>query len=115
MGHEIPGQARAGGDTVNAGIGNQVLIGGPGDTLKGGIGLDTFVFGPNFGLNTVKSFVPILDEIQLPKSEFANFAAVQADMTQVGGNTVITYDAHDTITLVGVKEASLHSANFIFA
>jgi Ca2+-binding RTX toxin-like protein len=105
----------AGGDTLLAGIGNQVLIGGPGDTLRGGLGIETFVFGPNFGLNTVKFFIPIIDKIQLPKSEFANFADVQQHMTQVGGNTVITYDAHDIITLAGVQEAHLHNANFIFA
>jgi len=50
----------AGGDTLNAGTGNQVLIGGPGDSLKGGLGIDTFVSGANFGLNTVKFFVTIL-------------------------------------------------------
>jgi Ca2+-binding RTX toxin-like protein len=102
----------AGNDTLIAGTGIQTLIGGPNDTLKAGVGIDTFVFAPNFGQNTITNFNPLLDAIQLPKSEFANFAAVHAQ--QVGPNTVITYDAQDTITLTGVSVSSLHALNFHF-
>ena len=105
----------AGNDTLIAGIGIQVLIGGPNDTLKAGLGFDTFVFAPSFGMNTINNFSPILDSIQLPKSEFANFAAVQGDMQQVGANTVITYDAADVITLTGVRASNLHGSDFHFA
>jgi len=45
---------------------------------------------------------------------FANFAAVQSDMTQVGANTVITYDPADVITLTGVKTSSLLASDFHF-
>jgi Ca2+-binding RTX toxin-like protein len=89
-----------------------VLIGGPGDTLSGGGGANTFVFLPNFGQNTVSNFSTQHDQIQLPKSEFANFAAVMADAHQVGANTVITYDAQDIITLGHVALSSLHAHNF---
>ena len=44
---------RAGDDTTVAGIGIQVLIGGPNDTLEASLGLDTFVFAPYFGKNTI--------------------------------------------------------------
>jgi len=70
----------AGADILIAGSGNQVLIGGPGDTLTGGVGKDTFVFAPIFGNNTITDFNPLLDKIQLPSSEFENFAAVQNHM-----------------------------------
>jgi Ca2+-binding RTX toxin-like protein len=58
----------AGNDTVLAGIGVQVLIGGPNDTLTAALGVDTFAFAPNFGMNTINHFNPVLDSIQLPKS-----------------------------------------------
>jgi probable HAF family extracellular repeat protein/VCBS repeat-containing protein len=102
----------AGSDTVIAGKGNQVLIGGPNDTLTAGSGRDTFVFVPNFGKNAITNFNPHDDVIELPKSEFANFAAVQAHAQQVGHDTVITYDAQDTITLTGVSLSSLHASDF---
>jgi ELWxxDGT repeat protein len=88
------------------------LIGGPGETLTGGNGADTFIFPPNFGDNTITNFDVHTDPIELPKSEFANFQSVLADAHQVGANTVITYDAHDTITLDHVALNSLHAQNF---
>jgi uncharacterized repeat protein (TIGR03803 family)/VCBS repeat-containing protein len=102
----------AGNDALVAGVGIQVLIGGPNDTLTAALGVDTFVFAPGFGMNTITKFNPILDSIELPKSEFANFAAVH--MQQVGENTVITYDAADVITLTGAHTPSLHASDFQF-
>jgi Ca2+-binding RTX toxin-like protein len=84
-----------------------VLIGG-----AGGSGSDTFVFPPNFGDSTITNFNVHNDTIELPKSEFADLAAVLADAHQVGANTVITYDAHDTITLDHVALNTLHAQNF---
>ena len=104
----------AGDDTLVAGHGNQVLIGASGDTLAAGSGYDTFVFLSSFGENTIEHFRPLLDKIQLPASEFANFAAVQDRMHQVGANTVVQLDASDVITLIGVNAASLHALNFHF-
>jgi VCBS repeat-containing protein len=106
-----------GNDTLIAGTGIQTLIGGPNDTLKAAFGIDTFVFAPNFGTNTITNFNPLFDALQLPKSEFANLAAVQAASHQVGANTVITYDAADTITLTGVSLSHLHfdASHFLLA
>jgi hypothetical protein len=42
------------------------------------------------------------------------FADVQNHMQQVGANTVITYDAADVITLLGVNTSSLHASDFQF-
>jgi hypothetical protein len=73
-----------------------------------------FVFLGNFGQNTVEQFNPLIDKIELAATEFPDFSAVENHMQQVGGNTVITYDAHDSITLVGVAAASLNASNFEF-
>ena len=45
---------------------------------------------------------------------FPNYAAAMADTQQVGANTVITYDANDTITLTGVAASHLTASNFKF-
>lgn len=90
-----------------------VLIGGPGDTLTGSKYSDAFVFAPNFSENTITNFDTTKDQIQLPHTDFANFAAVLADAHQVGANTVITYDAHDVITLDHVALHNLHASNFL--
>ena len=41
-------------------------------------------------------------------------AAAMADTQQVGANTVITYDANDTVTLTGVEASHLTASNFKF-
>lgn len=46
---------------------------------------------------------------------FANFAALQAHAANDGlGNTVITYDAGNTITLQDVALSSLRASDFLF-
>ena len=42
------------------------------------------------------------DFFQFSKADFADFAALQAHMTQSGGNTVISLNASDAVTLLGV-------------
>jgi VCBS repeat-containing protein len=103
-----------GNDSLVAGIGVQTLIGGPNDALTGAPGFDAFVFAPNFGKNTITNFNPLLDSIQLPKSEFANYAVLH--MQQVGHDTVITAASNpqDTIILTGISPASLHAFDFHF-
>jgi probable HAF family extracellular repeat protein/VCBS repeat-containing protein len=113
-----------GNDTLVGGNGSDALVGGNGadvltgnrgnDTLIGGKDSDTFVFGPNFGKDVVTDFTPG-DHIQIDHTLFANFAAVQAHAANDGhGNTVITYDANDTITLTGVTPSQLHGSDFFF-
>ena len=61
-------------------------------------------------------FNPLHDNIVLAQATFANFGAVQNDMTQVGANTVITdpQNPANAITLTGVKASSLHASDFHF-
>src|SRR5262245_36830899 len=92
------------------------LIGGHGnDTMTGGGRSDTFVFATNFGEDLITDFKPNIDVIQFDHSLFANVADVQAHAASDGhGNTVITYDANDAITLQGVALSSLHAHDFFF-
>jgi VCBS repeat-containing protein len=108
----------AGQMTLTAGqSGMQWLVGGAGDTLNGNIfskSTDTFLFPPNFGNETINNFNPKVDVIDLPSSEFANFAAVQADLHASGTSTILTLDATDSITLTNLSALNLHSQNFHF-
>ena len=105
----------AGNMSVTAGnSGAQWLVGAPGDTLNAGHSADTFIFPPGFGNETIKNFNAAQDIIDLPQSVFANFAAVAADLHASAGNTVITLDANDAITLSHIAVADLHAQNFHF-
>jgi Ca2+-binding RTX toxin-like protein len=106
------------GDNVLIGLdGNDTLIGlGGNDTLTGGRGAgsaDTFVFNPGFGHDTITDFSAWRDVMQFSPALFANYAAVM-ESTQVGADTVITFDANNTVTLANVS-APLSSTNFRFA
>lgn len=107
-----------GNDTLNGGQGADILIGGAGnDTLVGGTQGDTFVFAANFGRDVISDFTAgsgIDDVIQFDQSLFSDFSAVLAAATQDGANTVIAYDAGNTITLSNVAVASLHANDFAF-
>jgi VCBS repeat-containing protein len=94
--------------------GTQWLVGGNGDILNGKNSNDTFLFPPNFGNETINGFNARHDAIDLPQSEFTNFAAVQADLHAVGHNLVLTLDATDSITFNHLSFQSLHAQNFHF-
>lgn len=67
------------------------------------------------GNEVVNGFNPAKAEIELDTADFANFATVMADASQVGPNTVITQaGGAGTITLDGVAKSSLTAANFTF-
>jgi Ca2+-binding RTX toxin-like protein len=105
---------RGGDDFLFAGDGRDRLIGGDGDDrLTGGDGPDTFVFGPGFGYDVVTDFSRA-DHIEFDGGVFQNFKQVQAASQQVGNDTVITLDANDSITLLGVTLPSLHASHFDF-
>jgi Ca2+-binding RTX toxin-like protein len=90
------------------------LIGGDGnDRLTGGHGPDTFVFGPGFGHDVVTDYSHA-DHIEFDGGVFHSFHQVQAASHQVGDDTVITLDANNSITLLGVNLHSLHASDFTF-
>ena len=96
---------------------NTILGGAGNDTLTGNAGNDVFVFHAGFGLDTISDFAAgasVGDVIQVNSSLFANFAAIQSHATQVGANTVIIYDAGNTITLASVTLANINANDFLF-
>ena len=88
------------------------------DLLTGNGGADNFVFaGAAFGKDVVADFLATganHDFLQFDHTVFANFAAVQAHSSQVGPDVVISFDAADAITLMGVKLAHLAASDFHF-
>ena len=105
---------RGGDDFLFGNNGSDRLIGGDGnDRLTGGHGDDTFVFGPGFGHDVVTDYGHA-DRIEFDGGVFHNFHQVLAASQQVGHDTVITVDANNSITLLGVNLHSLHASDFDF-
>jgi Ca2+-binding RTX toxin-like protein len=107
-----------GSDAVNwllGGAGNDRLDGGKGnDALIGEAGADTFVFGLGTGIDTIGDFVPGTDKIDISAYGFANFAAVQAAMTDQGGGVMnIALGGGNYVILIGVAKAQLSAGDFI--
>jgi Ca2+-binding RTX toxin-like protein len=97
---------------------NDVLIGDANNNILTGMeGQDTFVFRPDFGNDTITDFVagsdPGHDIIAFDQTIFADFAAVEAAMSQVGADVVIT-SGSDSVTLQNVTLASLTVDDFQF-
>lgn len=108
----------AGNDRLDGGAGDDRLIGGLGnDLLTGGDGNDTFVFDEaGFGKDTITDFVAGAgtdDAIEFSASIFADYAAVQAAMTQSGAHVVIT-SGTNSVTIQNVTIAQLHQDDFAF-
>jgi murein DD-endopeptidase MepM/ murein hydrolase activator NlpD len=100
------------------GAGNDFLWGQGGkDILVGGSGEDTFVFDKNFAKDTIADFHPGEDRIEI-KSTLIKFPDANAVLLHTAddghGNTVVTYDGADTITLLDVTKSELHPSDFIF-
>ncbi|MEX2693372.1 M10 family metallopeptidase C-terminal domain-containing protein [Rhizobium mongolense] len=97
----------AGNDQINGGGGNDILLGGTGD--------DTFVFLTNFGMDTVEDFAAADDYIRFATDIFDDFASMLSSASQVGADTVITYDINNFVTLKDVALSGLTSDYFLFA
>nr|WP_281029330.1 calcium-binding protein [Rhizobium azibense] len=97
----------AGNDQINGGGGNDILLGGTGD--------DTFVFLANFGMDIVEDFVAASDDlICFATDVFDDFASILSSASQVGDNTIITYDLNNIVTLKDVILSGLTSDHFFF-
>jgi hypothetical protein len=84
----------------------------PSTTLHATSGADVFTFGPaSFGNDTIVGFNPAQDILQLSKTQFSSFSAVQADEHAVSGATMITLDSSNSISLQGIASASITSNN----
>ena len=102
---------------LTGGTGDDVLIGRPNDTLTGNGGADRFVFNPDFGKETINDFNSQQhDVIAFDKHVFADASQVLSHTTASanGADAVITYDAANHVTLIGVHVADLHASDFAF-
>jgi hypothetical protein len=88
----------------------------PNQTLTGGSGSNAFVFNfAGIGHDTVTNFHPATDTLEFGSAPFTNAQVALNAMQDDGhGNTVVTLDAHDAITLSGVLKAQLHASDFHF-
>jgi Ca2+-binding RTX toxin-like protein len=110
----------AGNDSLNGGAGNDQLTGGLGDDmLAGGAGANTFHFrellagNANFGNDQILLFNVSSDVMTFDDAIFADAVTALASAADDGlGNTVITADAGNTVTLQAVAAASLQLGNF---
>lgn len=104
-------------DVLRGGAGDDTITGGDGnDTLTGGAGNDTFRFTARFDHDTITDFAAgtaIGDVIDFT-SLFADFTAVLVASQQVGGDTVITLDGNNTLTLQNVAISQLNANDFLF-
>lgn len=103
---------------IVGGTGDDILTGGRSDNhFTGGSGSDVFVFASGFGKDTITDFVAgsgTDDAIEFDDAVFADLSAVLAAASQVGDDTVITYDGDNTITLKNVTKTNLHTDDFRF-
>jgi len=112
--HDI--QGNAGANVLTGGSGADILQGfGGNDTLFGGGGHDIFVFQSGTGQDSVGDFVSGTDQLDLSAFGFANFAAVQAVTSDVGGSAVINLGGGNTVTVTGVLKAQLQSGDVILS
>lgn len=98
-----------GNDTLLGNKKDDVLDGGADDdTMTGGRGADTFIFSG--GADTITDFTDDVDTIHI-RSHLVAEGTTAADLidsaTVTGGNTVITLDGGDTLTIQGLTDTSL--------
>lgn len=105
-----------GNDTLEGGAGNDTLNGGF-PFNPSGFGNDRFVFSTGDGRDTIVGFGAGLgadaDILVLSLgADFDQFSEIQAAASDINGNTVLTFNGGDSITLIGVNSGDLDSGNF---
>ncbi len=107
-------------DTIFGGKGNDRITGGAGDDiLSGGDGRDTFIFRAGFGNDVITDFSTANEDrdiIVFGSGMFVDEADLDAHMTQVGSDVVISVSSSDQIVLSNVDKLTLSIHDqFIFA
>ena len=103
-------------DVLNGGEGDDTIEGGGGnDTLTGGSGEDTFVFlrSSREDADTVTDFEDGLDLFDV--SEFGFTSVADITVEQAGANTLITFDALNSVTLSNTDANLIEDQDFLFA
>jgi Ca2+-binding RTX toxin-like protein len=110
---------RGGVDSLDGGAGDDTLDGGAGgDFLFGDDGSDTFIFDVGFGIDVVKGFDDDKgidqDVICFDQNVFADFAAVQSAMSEVGTSVFIKFDSYNCIELTDTSLKYFDAGDFLF-
>ena len=105
----------SGANTLMGAAGDDLLRGAAGDDmLTGGGGSDTFDIELGSDIDTIIDFDVGVDVIDISAYGFANFNAVLAATTDVGGRAQIALNgAQDVLRLNGVLEAQLLASDFL--
>jgi hypothetical protein len=93
---------------------NTVVFGAGDDVLTDEGSSETFVFHENFGQDTITGF-DITDRIEIDSAVFADWADLLGSASQSGGDTIITVDAANSVTLKNVALSSLNESQFQFS
>ena len=104
--------------SIMFGNGNNTVFAGANDTITLGKGNDLVAFGVNpsplaIGNEVVNGFAKG-DTLEFNHQLVANFSTLMSDARQLGGDTVITIDQNDSVTLKGVAVASLSASSVKF-
>jgi ELWxxDGT repeat protein len=88
------------------------------DVFAGGAANDLFIFQAGFGQDVITDFqgngAAAGDTIRFGAGTFADYAAVQAAMTQQGNDVLITLNAGNILTLQNTTIAQLNAQDFLF-
>ncbi|MEX3016756.1 Hint domain-containing protein [Gymnodinialimonas hymeniacidonis] len=84
-------------------------------TLTDGKSEDAFVIRDGHGNDVITDFDPDKEIIAFEMTEIASFSDVSARLTEQNGNSIITFDNGDLITLYGVTNADLSPSNFAYS
>lgn len=101
-----------GDDTIIGGAGDDIMT-GDGAASGGAItyGADIFVFNDGSGNDTIRDFQDGLDVIQVDGYGLTDFAQLAID--ESGGNSVIQFDASNSVTLLGVTGLDATDFDFV--
>jgi Ca2+-binding RTX toxin-like protein len=109
-----------GANTLSGGAETDFISGyGGADILIGGAGSDRFYFNAGDGKDTIRDFVAgtSFEDVvvfDIDPATFGTFAQVMAAASQVGANTVFTFDADTTLTLLNVQKSAIAEADIQF-
>lgn len=105
----------AGNDRLFGNSGDDVLIGGAGnDVMSGSFGADVFIFTPGSDIDSIIGFETGIDHIDIQAFGLADFAAVEAIMSDINGRAQLNLDGNsDVVRLFGVLEAGVDAGDFI--
>jgi serralysin len=106
--------AHGGDDTLISGRGTDYMWGDGGDVAPTATtGADTFVFAPDSGNDLIFDFRQS-DGDKIDVSAYGFHGIDDMAITGMGADTVIVFDAIDSVTLVGMDPGALHASDFIF-